>query len=146
MADPSFQEQIVAFVRAFGLHQPDQTPCGQPMSVAEAHALTELARDAPSSQKDLAARLGLEKSTVSRLVCHLEDRGWIERRRSALDGRALNVVLTDSGRNIAAAVAAARAQKMERVLRAIPETQRPAVIAALGTLVEAIRDSSDQDR
>ena len=135
---------MVSFVRAFGLHRPEQTPCGQPMSVAEAHALTELAREAPSSQNGLAARLGLEKSTVSRLVGQLEVKGWIKRRRSPTDARAQAVALTDTGRCTAAAVAAARAQKMERVLRAIPEEQRHVVIGALGTLVEAIRESSDE--
>lgn len=113
------------------------------MSVAEAHALTELARDSPSSQNGLAARLGLEKSTVSRLVGQMEDKGWIERSRSTEDGRARAMELTSAGRRVAAAVAIARARKMEHVLRAIPDEQRPVVIGALDTLVEAIRESSD---
>lgn len=141
-AEQAFQEQMVALVRAFGLHRPYQTPCGQPVSVAEAHALMELARDAPASQNDLAVQLGLEKSTVSRLVGHLEDRGWVDRRRSELDGRALQLSLTSDGRRIAAQVAAARARKMALVLGAVPENQREAVIKALDTLVEAMRESS----
>jgi DNA-binding MarR family transcriptional regulator len=71
-AELGLQEQLVALIRAFGLHRPDQTPCGQPVAVAEAHALMELAQGAPLSQNDLAARLQLEKSTVSRLVGILE--------------------------------------------------------------------------
>lgn len=86
----------------------------------------------------------LEKSTVSRLDRQLEVKGRIERRRSPMDARAQTVALTDTGRRSAAAVAAARAQKMERVLRAIPEEQRNVVIEALGALVEAIRESSDE--
>ncbi|MQA97184.1 MAG: MarR family transcriptional regulator, partial [Streptosporangiales bacterium] len=36
-ADPQELQQAVArFVRAFGLHQPDQTPCGQPIPTSEA--------------------------------------------------------------------------------------------------------------
>lgn len=141
-AEQAFQEQMVALVRAFGLHRPYQTPCGQPVSVAEAHALMELARDTPASQNDLAVQLDLEKSTVSRLVGHLEDRGWVERRRSELDGRALRLSLTSEGRRIAGQVAAARARKMATVLGAVPEDQREAVIKALDTLVEAMRESS----
>ncbi len=37
-------EQLIAFIRAFGLHRPEQTPCREPVSVAEAHALMELTR------------------------------------------------------------------------------------------------------
>src|SRR5215212_1802208 len=82
------QDQLIALIRAFGLHRPDQTPCGEPVAVAEAHALMELAQGVPLSQNDLAARLQLEKSTVSRLVGILESRSWIARARSARDGRA----------------------------------------------------------
>jgi hypothetical protein len=33
---------MICLVRAFGLHKPDETPCGQPVAEAGAHALTEL--------------------------------------------------------------------------------------------------------
>ena len=60
-------KSVVTFVRSFGLHKPDQTPCGQPVAVAEAHALMDLAAFGSMRQGELAARLQLEKSTVSRL-------------------------------------------------------------------------------
>jgi hypothetical protein len=43
MSNPelSLQEQLIALIRVFGLHRPDQTPCGKPVAVAEAHALME---------------------------------------------------------------------------------------------------------
>jgi DNA-binding MarR family transcriptional regulator len=75
LTELGLQEQLIALIRAFGLHRPDQTPCGEPVAVAEAHALMELAHGVPLSQNDLAARLQLEKSTVSRLVGILEARG-----------------------------------------------------------------------
>ena len=70
---------MVSLVRALGLHRPDQTPCGQPVAVAEAHAVLELSREPGLSQNSLAARLRLEKSTVSRIVTLLERRGWVGR-------------------------------------------------------------------
>ena len=30
-ADLELQERMVALVRAFGLHKPDETPCGKPV-------------------------------------------------------------------------------------------------------------------
>ncbi len=135
------QEQLIALIRAFGLHQPDQTPCGKPVAVAEAHALMELAQGAPLSQNDLVARLQLEKSTVSRLVGILETRGWIVRARSAQDARARELRLTESGRQIAADLAEARRTKFARVFDAIPEQERAAVLASLQILVEAIREN-----
>ena len=137
------QERMIALIRAFGLHKPEQTPCGKPISVAEAHALLELSRESeiPLTQKDLALRLRLEKSTVSRLVSLLEGRGWLQRSRSQEDGRAMELWLTEGGRKAAADVAEARREKFARVLEAIPEGERESVMEALGVLEEAMRES-----
>ena len=135
------QEQLIALIRAFGLHRPAQTPCGQPVAVAEAHALMELANAAPLSQNELAARLRLEKSTVSRIAGNLESRGWAARTRSAQDGRAIELRLTDAGRQLAADLAEARRAKFSRVFAAIPEAERAAVFESLHVLVEAMRET-----
>ncbi len=129
---------MVELVRAFGLHQPDRTPCGQPVSVAEAHALMELDRRDGISQTELAAWLRLEKSTVSRLVSGLDDRGWIERTRDRADGRALCLRLTPAGRQVATELAEARRAKFERLLDAIPPPDRDHILRALHALTEAL--------
>jgi DNA-binding MarR family transcriptional regulator len=141
VSDIDLQEHIIALVRAFGLHRPDHTPCGKPVAPAEAHALIELNQARPLSQNDLAARLRLEKSTVSRLVGQLEGRGWVERSRSLVDGRVAQVRLTEAGRTAAAELAEARRAKFARVLAAIPEERRASVLDALNTLVEAMCES-----
>jgi DNA-binding MarR family transcriptional regulator len=138
----NLQSQMIALVRAFGLHKPDTTPCGQPVSVAEAHALIELERSAPLSQNELAGRLLLEKSTVSRLVASLEQHGWISRTRSQHDARRVELSLTAEGRRIQGQIAAARTAKFQRVLEAVPIAEREQVLAALNILVEALHASS----
>lgn len=140
----ALQEQMIALIRAFGLHQGDRTPCGKPVSVAEAHALLELTRHAPLAQRDLAAWLRLEKSTVSRLVTQLVAQGWVRREPSAADGRVLLLSLTAEGERIAGELAAARRARFERLLQAIPEARRDEIANALGLLVEAI-DASSQE-
>ena len=79
----ALEDRVAAFVRAFGLHRPDLTPCGEPVAVSQAHALGEMASTGPLAQWELAAALGLSKSTVSRLVGQLEERGWVVRDRSS---------------------------------------------------------------
>jgi DNA-binding MarR family transcriptional regulator len=135
----ALQDRLVGFIRAFGLHQPERTPCGQPIPVSEAHALAELARDPPLGQAELARRLGLEKSTVSRLVGQLAGRGWLHRRPDPDDGRATLLALTPTGQQAAADLAAARAAKFTRLLDRIPPAERAAVLGALATLTEALR-------
>lgn len=134
------QERMIGLIRAFGLHRPDETPCGQPVAVAEAHAMMELARDEPLLQKDLAARLRLEKSTVSRLAGAMEKRGWVERVKCPQDGRALELRLTGAGRKVAADISEARQAKFLRIFEEIPEQKRAAVIETLNVLEEAMHE------
>jgi len=140
-AEVDLQERMISLIRAFGLHKPDETPCGRPVSVAEAHALMELSRAETLVQKDLASRLRLEKSTVSRLVGLLEGRGWVERSRSPQDGRAVQLRLTGAGRRTAEGIAEARRVKFARVLEAIPERERESVLESMRILEEAMRES-----
>lgn len=137
------QGRISAFVRAFGLHQPDHTPCGKPIPVSEAHAVAELHRDGPMTQTDLAARLRLEKSTISRLVNQLIGRSWVRRTRRDGDGRLVWLELTPQGRTAADELARARATRFAALLGNIPTEQRAAVIDALTLLVDAAAGAAD---
>src|SRR6266581_336427 len=75
MDTKQFAELFGEFLQALGLHRPDQVPAGFSISLSEGFALMTLAAGAPMSQQVLAERLHLEKSTVSRLIKHLEQRG-----------------------------------------------------------------------
>jgi DNA-binding MarR family transcriptional regulator len=135
------QSAVGRFVRAFGLHQPDQTPCGRPIPVSEAHALGELARDGALRQIELAQRLRLEKSTTSRLVTQLINRGWAERTQAPDDGRGVLVQLTPAGTAAAAQLAKARAARFAAVLDRVPEEERAGVLRALEVLTEAVDET-----
>jgi DNA-binding MarR family transcriptional regulator len=134
----TFQEEIVTLIRALGLHRPDQTPCGQPVSVGEAQAILELSREPRISQNGLAAKLRLEKSTVSRLAGMLERRGWLERSRDRSDSRVLRLRLTASGARAARNLATSRAQKFSRVFDAVPPDQRDSILKSLSILSEVL--------
>lgn len=132
--------QVMAFVRSFGLHRPDETPCGAPVPVSEAHALTVLLEQGPLSQNRLAAELRLTKSTVSRLVVQLERRGWTTRRPGDNDGRERHVELTTEGRKAAREIGQLRGERMARLLERLPESDRRDVLAALAKLVDAAQE------
>ena len=131
------QEALMRFVRNFGLHQPDSTPCGEPLPVSEAHAMVEIGREGRLRQVELARRLRLEKSTVSRLVTNLVNRGWVRRETADGDGRGVLLVLTDGGRTAVARQSDARRDRLTAVLDRIPDDERDAVVRALQILAEA---------
>jgi MarR family transcriptional regulator for hemolysin len=79
--------------------------------------LLHLARaQAPMRQKDLAASLALDTSSVVRLLDALERAGMIERRADAADRRAKGLVLTRRGQATVAKVETVSARIRKDVL------------------------------
>lgn len=62
--------------------------------------LLGLLRDRRPRMTDLAAFLGLDKSTMSGLVERAERRGLVTRQKSPLDRRATDVAITATGREL----------------------------------------------
>ena len=139
MNEYELQEQMMALVRTFGLHKPEETPCGRGVTVAEAYTLTELTKENQLSQNELVQRLNLAKSSVSRLVDKLVKRGWITRERSSEDGRVWLLSLTEAGKNTAENLSQARQAKFAQVLAHIPQEEQKNVLHALEVLVQAMR-------
>jgi len=137
----ALEQQIVGLIRALGLHRPDQTPCGAPISVGEAQALFELARHPGISQNELAARLHLEKSTVSRLARMLEQRGWLDRLRDKGDSRLMRLRLTAAGSKAVQRLSASRRARFAKVFDAIPAHRRNALLDSLALLSEVLSEA-----
>lgn len=138
VADASrLQTAFIGIVRALGLLRPDTTPCGQPMSTSEAHALGELHRGGAVCQQALADALRLQKSTVSRLVDQLERRGLVTRSTNPADRRSVLLGLTPTGTARAGQLEAARRDLFERLLAGLTPDERRTVIDGLTTLEEA---------
>lgn len=105
-------------------------PVLEPLGLTHPQYLVMLAlwEREPRSVKDLSETLALEPATLSPLLKRLEATGYIERRRSAADERALEVRLTERG----------------RALRAEAETIPPRIVERLGLPVselESLRES-----
>ena len=132
-------QDFVSFIHSFGLLRSDTTPCGQPMSISTAHALCELRGGPPLSQRDLAARLGLTTSSVSRLVDQLETKCWAKRfvDPDCNDSRVRLLRLTDLGEEITDQVIEARSNRFAELLEAVPREKQGDVLEALTLLKEA---------
>ena len=111
---------------------------GVQLSVSETFALGELAESGELSQQDLAARLGLEKSTVSRLAAGMEDRGWLVRERDAENRRVYRVRLTDVGRDVADRVGAELRAHHEHLLARLTTDERRALAVGLRALMREL--------
>src|SRR5689334_15342828 len=79
-------------------------PVLEPLGLTHPQYLVMLAlwESEPRTVKNLSETLALEPATLSPLLKRLEATGYIERRRSAADERALEVRLTANGRALRA--------------------------------------------
>ena len=133
------QELFSEFLQALGLHRPDQVPTGFSLSLSEMFALMVLSAEAPMSQQVLAEQLHLEKSTVSRLIKHLEQRGWVKRVRDLHDTRMFRLHLSDAGHEQASRLAKSLAERHQRLLAELKPDEQEALVYGLSALVRALR-------
>jgi len=134
----------VAFADAFRQHRLDHTPGGLAITFSEVYALAEMLYQRGINSSDLGKRLHLHKSTVSRLVAQLVERGWVERQPCMRNGRVLALHLKPEGVRVAVQVALARGGKSEVIINALRKEELPAVLQSLANLVR--ENSLDKTR
>ena len=107
-------------------------PAGFPaVTASEARALTELLAAHGIAQGQLAALLGLEKSTVSRLAAGLESKGWIRRGRDEQNHRYVRLYLTPQGRVVADRLWQAWQSRQARILAGLTAEERAGLATGL---------------
>ena len=92
-------------------------------------------RDRQLRMADLAAYLGLERSTLSGLVDRAERRGLVARQRGDLDRRAIEVTLTDAGQDLAARAYAEVARAVAPGIDRLTAADQAQLAALLGTFL-----------
>jgi len=125
-------------VRAAGL-LPDRAVPGHEVSMSQAFALHELDTGTPLSQQELADRLGLEKSSVSRMAAEMERKGLLVRERVAHDQRQYRLRLTEHGHAVHVGMASTFHDHFETWVATMTRAEREALLTGLPALVRAIR-------
>jgi DNA-binding MarR family transcriptional regulator len=130
------REALRRLFRKLGFMERDEARCCS-MSLSRCQVLVEIGRGGGLSLVDLSARLGLEKSTVSRLVDGLVDEGLAERKESTLDRRYLAVALTALGQARFADIEERMDVFIGKAWERVPEDRRKIVLESLRILEEA---------
>jgi DNA-binding MarR family transcriptional regulator len=109
------------------------------LSGAQLFVLRTLARrEQAMSLNALAERTKTHQSSVSVVVTRLVGRRLVSRRKSALDGRQLEVSLTDRGRALLARAPATVQDRLIRSIERLPGAKRHGLAIALQALVESL--------
>lgn len=148
LPDDHLGQLLRHLVRAGGLLEPHPAPHehgGLHVSMSEVFALRELSEEGTLFQQELASRLGLEKSTVSRLAAAMEARGWLSREREATNRRYYQLRLTAEGQDVARRVGQDLRDHHAHLLDLLTPEERQALTTGLTGLVRAL-ESHDHRR
>ena len=126
--------ELVGVAVSFG-----QPPGAGSVSLSQALALQHLSADRVLAQGELAVRLHLEKSTVSRLIAGMASEGLVERRRDPANRRFLLLRLTDQGRAVQARMATAFHDRQARLATQLTATEREALLVGLPALLRVLQ-------
>jgi MarR family transcriptional regulator for hemolysin len=94
------------------------------------------ARTGEYTQKELAERIGLDKTTMVVTVDELEEKGLAERKPSSADRRARVIVVTRTGERTVAEGQKIIDRIQCDVLESLPTKERKLFLEALGSLVQ----------
>jgi MarR family transcriptional regulator, lower aerobic nicotinate degradation pathway regulator len=108
------------------------------LTAAQLFVLRALAGPRPLSLNQVAARTHTHQSTVSVVVKRLVGRRLVRRAVSALDGRRVQLTLTDRGRAVLERAPLAAQDRLVAGLEALPRTDRHELATGLGRLVAAM--------
>ena len=137
--DDDLRRALRRLVRLGGLLEPHAHHHAElRMSLSEMMALGELADVESMSQHELGQLLGLEKSTVSRLVVALERRGWVGRERNPANRRFYQLQLTPEGRELADRIGHDLRAQHEQLLGALTPDEREALTIGLAGIARAV--------
>lgn len=96
------------------------------------------------TQKELAARLGIDASSLVRLLDILERKSLIVRRPDEIDGRARRLYLTDAGEARMSEIRALLWQTENEMLAGIDEDQAAAMLAGMERIESSLNALNEE--
>ncbi len=100
------------------------------------------AQPGPISASRLVEQLGLGRTAMTSVVDRLERRGWVRRQPSRRDRRVTDLVLTDSGREIAGTVRPAVQAALDRRFAGLSPAVLDGCRAGLPALIAALQQEA----
>lgn len=116
--------------------------CG--VSMAQWQSLLEIARKEEPSLAQVAVGLGLDTSTLSRMVNNLVNLGLVNRVLNPEDRRYVSLTLTDHGKTVCSAIESSINSYILKVFDAIPIEKQSQVVESVALLADAVNRCSGQ--
>ena len=140
-----FGELLSQVARAITRRQASDVCCGD-LTLEQFQTLRAVSGADQPSLGSLSASLRLDPSTMSRNVALLERNGYLQRARSAEDGRVVRVRLTPKGKRALESLRCDERDVFEDAYERLPAAERTKVVQALETLSDCLDGDGRDDR
>lgn len=140
----NFREQLRLLVRGLGLLE-KAGGASATITIVQCHALVELGRRAPISLNDLAQILGVDKSTMSRTIGHLDKAGLVHREIDKSNRRYIAIQLTPKGQKTYADIEESSGSYYQSVFDLIPAGKQNQVLESLELIYNALCEMDHKD-
>jgi DNA-binding MarR family transcriptional regulator len=138
------RDAVRHLVVAHGALEEVRRPCGTELSIPHAYALLELLQREPMTVSELAAKLAIDRTNVSRLCVRMEEAGDLARSPHPEDGRARALRMTARGKKLALAVDERSAGHFDRLAKQLGGSVGE-VVSALDRLSKAMARTEEDD-
>lgn len=136
-----FHRALTDFVRQYQFRNRCEILC-YGITVSQCYLLHTLDDKGPLAMQDLASRLCLKISTVTRLVDALVKKRLVSRRKNAQDKRVVRVELTDAGRRVHEKITEDLLAREEELLASLSDDVRDGVVEAISMLLHHMAPES----
>ena len=116
----------------------DSSSFGLPINVTQERVLMTIFKVSYINMKELSALVGLEKSSLTRVIDSLIEKGLVTRSHVVEDRRRLNCTLTETGLIRASELEQHMMKLIEDQLMNLPQTQKDELINSLTFAVETL--------
>lgn len=98
------------------------------LSLVNLQVLMLLTDEGPTPMSTVADALDASGASTTGIIDRMEERGLVERERSATDRRVVNVVLTETGRQLMVGLATERRESLARLLHELEDDDLAALL------------------
>ncbi|WP_084573800.1 MarR family transcriptional regulator [Sporomusa malonica] len=121
---------IKIFMRSLGVLEGKKTFCYD-CTYAQCHVIWETAQEKKISVNELAGRLNISKSAVSRTVEDLVNKGYLQRKPNSDDRRYVDIELTERGKLTFKEIELNSDRYFEAILENIPKEKRDTTLEGI---------------
>ena len=132
------------FMRSLGIIEGKKAFCYD-CTYAQCHVIWETAQKRNISVNELAIRLNVSKSAVSRTVEDLVGKGYLARKPNPKDRRYVEIELTETGQQTYREIQQTSQRYFEAIIAAIPADKRPAALEGVRLFSTAMQQVFQPD-